>query len=259
MIMMEPIVSIVIPVYNAKDYLRETMDSIAALKCPNIEVIIVDDGSTDNSAQIANEYILNSGLSAKLVVQPNQGASAARNAGITVAEGKYILPFDSDDLVCEKFIDEAVQVMENDTRVKVVTSNAVFFGEQTGLWDLPDFSLPALAQRNMLPVCSLYRKTDWEKAGGYCIDFAGREDWDFWISLLKDGGNVVKLPVVGFKYRMHKNSKRNRTRKNKREIFALLNKRHPGFFKEQLNGPLRIHRKFSKPYNTFLCFCGLSK
>lgn len=254
---MEPVVSIIIPVFNAEKYLRETLDSISALNYPNAEIIIVDDGSTDNSGQIANAYTSNNIIHARLFVQSNQGVSAARNAGIAQAKGKYILPFDSDDIMCADFIDKAIQVLESDERVKVVTSNAVFFGEESGSWHLPDFSLPALAQRNMLPVCSMYRKADWKRIGGYCTDFPGREDWDFWISLLKDGGKVIKLPFVGFKYRMHKNSKRNRTRKYKREIFALLNKRHPEFFKEQLNGPLRIHRKFSKPYNTFLSFCGL--
>lgn len=162
------------------------------------------------------------------------------------------MPFDSDDIICENFIDEAVLVLENDEQVKVVTSKAVLFGDETGSLELPDFSLYALAHRNMIPICSFYRKADWEKVGGYFTELPGREDWEFWISLLKNGGKVVKLPIVGFKYRMHKFSKRDRTRKLKRRIFAILNKRHPEFFKEQINGPLRIHRKLSKPYNSFL-------
>jgi glycosyltransferase involved in cell wall biosynthesis len=200
---MEPVVSIIIAVYNSEEYLRETLLSISALKFPNVEVVLVDDGSTDNSRQIANEYIQNS-LNARLFVQSNQGASAARNTGIALAKGKYILPFDSDDILCENFLDEAVRILENDEQVKVVTSNAVFFGDESGIWNLPDFSLFALAHQNMLPVCCMYRKGDWERVGGYCRDLPGREDWDFWISLLKDGGKVVKLPLVGFKYRMHK-------------------------------------------------------
>lgn len=247
---MEPLVSIVIPMYNAKAYVLETLLSVARQQLQYVEVIIVDDGSADTSQQLVKEFILAHNFQATLFVQPNRGASAARNTGIAQARGKYILPFDSDDILCENFIPEAVRVLENDAQVKVVTSRAVLFGEQTGPWELPEFSLPALALRNMLPVCSVYRKTDWERVGGYCTDFPGREDWDFWIRILKDGGTVVKLPLVGFQYRMHATSKRNRTRKNKREIFALLNKRHPEFFTAQLNGPLRLHRKLSKPFNT---------
>lgn len=252
---MEILVSIIIPVYNAETYLKETLHAISDLQLQQVEMIIVDDGSTDNSKRIAGNFARGNPV-VKVLEQPNQGAAAARNTGITQAKGKYILPFDSDDLLCSNFIEEAVRIMENDNQVKVVTAQGEFFGESTGLWNLPDFSLNKLAHRNMLPVCSLYRKSDWERIGGYCTEFVGREDWDFWISLLKHGGEVVRLPFVGFKYRMHKNSKRNRTRKYKRKIFELLNQRHPEFFKQQLNGPLRIHRKLSKPFNTFLSFCG---
>lgn len=252
----ETLVSIIIPVYNAATYLPETLHSILALQLQQVEIIIVDDGSTDSSKQIAENFADGNPVM-KVLEQPNRGAAAARNAGIAQANGKYMLPFDSDDLLCSNFIEEAVRMMENDSQIKVVTAQGEFFGESTGLWNLPDFSLYKLAHRNMLPVCSLYRKSDWERIGGYCTEFVGREDWDFWIALLKDGGQVVRLPFVGFKYRMHKNSKRNRTRKFKRKIFELLNQRHPDFFKQQLNGPLRLNRKLSKPFNTFLSFWGL--
>lgn len=255
---MEPLVSIIIPVFNAERYLEETLSSISAIPYPNVEVILVNDGSTDNSLQIATGYTEKNNH-ARLINQPNQGVSAARNTGITHAKGKYILPFDSDDILCENYVGEAVRVLENDADVKVVCSKAEYFGDKTGPWDLPEFSLFALAHRNLLPVCCMYRKADWEKVGGYCTDFPGREDWDFWINLLKNGGNVVKLPLVGFKYRMHTTSKRNRTRKYKRLIFTRLNERHPEFFKKQINGPLRIHRKLSKPYNTFLSLLGILK
>lgn len=170
---MEPLVSIVIPMYNAKAYVLETLLSVARQQLQYVEVIIVDDGSADTSQQLVKEFILAHNFQATLFVQPNRGASAARNTGIAQARGKYILPFDSDDILCENFIPEAVRVLENDAQVKVVTSRAVLFGEQTGPWELPEFSLPALALRNMLPVCSVYRKTDWERVGGYCTDFPG--------------------------------------------------------------------------------------
>jgi len=64
----------------------------------------------------------------------------------------------------------------------------------------------------------MYRKTDWQKAGGYCDEILGREDWDFWISMLKTGGEVVRLPIVGLHYRVHSNSKRKRTRHLKKHL-----------------------------------------
>ncbi|MFA5649010.1 MAG: glycosyltransferase family A protein [Bacteroidales bacterium] len=255
---MKPIVSIIIPVYNREKHLHETLSYVSAIQYSNLEVIIVDDGSTDNSKQIANEFVLKSS-NTSLILQTNQGVSAARNTGIAQAKGKYILPLDSDDIIYDNFIDEAVRIMENDDQVKVVTSEAALFGDKDGPYNLPNFSLFGLAHRNMILACSLYKKSDWEKIGGYCTEIPGREDWEFWISLLKTGGKVVKLPLVGFKIRIHQNSRNNQTRKNKRQIFDLLNKRHSEFFKEQINGPLHIHRNYSKPYNSFLSFCGLLK
>ena len=116
---MKPIVSIIIPVYNREKHLHETLSYVSAIQYSNLEVIIVDDGSTDNSKQIANEFVLKSS-NTSLILQTNQGVSAARNTGIAQAKGKYILPLDSDDIIYDNFIDEAVRIMENDDQVKVV-------------------------------------------------------------------------------------------------------------------------------------------
>ncbi|MGO8078119.1 hypothetical protein AB9F41_37935, partial [Rhizobium leguminosarum] len=78
---------------------------------------------------------------------------------------------------------------------------------------LPEFSLSLLARRNHIDTCALYRRTDFDRIGGYCEEIIAREDWDFWISLLKDGGEVVRLPEVGCYYRVRKQSKRIRDRK----------------------------------------------
>ncbi|WP_332912085.1 glycosyltransferase family 2 protein [Algoriphagus boritolerans] len=90
-----------------------------------------------------------------------------------------------------------------------------------------------MARDNMIFACSLFRKSDWEKVDGFSEDMKmGREDWEFWIKLLKNGGKVVKLPFIGFFYRIHAGSKRKKTGTNqkKRERIAYLNAKHPEFF-----------------------------
>lgn len=88
--------SIVIPVYNVEAYLRDCLDSVLKQTCTDWQAICVNDGSTDGSAEILNEYaVCESRL--KIVTQPNGGLSAARNAGVREAEGDYILFLDSDD------------------------------------------------------------------------------------------------------------------------------------------------------------------
>ncbi|MEO8960536.1 MAG: hypothetical protein ABI325_01560 [Ginsengibacter sp.] len=95
-----------------------------------------------------------------------------------------------------------------------------------------------------------YRKADWEKAGVYCPELLGREDWDFWISMQKSGGRFIRIPEVGFHYRVTGNSKRKRTRQLKKEIIDTLNKRHAVYSEEQLGGALRYSRTWPKLINT---------
>lgn len=253
---MTPLVSVIIPFFNMEEFLGQTVEWVLDSTYPMLEIILVDDGSTDGSGAIARQYAQRYDHITYLT-QENQGVSVARNHGITQARGMYIVPVDGDDRLCSTFIEEAVPILEMHPKVKVVTAEGEFFGDKTGRRKLPDFDLQLLARKNILHVTALYRKSDWQEAGGYCPEMKGREDWDFWISMLKNGGEVVKLPIIGYKYRIRPNSKRIQTRKLKQEINDQLNTRHPEFFERVLGGPLRIHRTWSKPYNKLLSFFGL--
>ena len=126
---------------------------------------------------------------------------------------------------------------------------AEFFGDRTGEWKLQDFDINLLARKNFIPITAVYRKIEWEKAGGYCEEIIAREDWEFWISVLKNGGKVVKLPQVLLFYRFRQNSKRVSDRKLKHHVIDTLNKRHPEFFERYLGGPLRYNRSWSRVIN----------
>lgn len=252
---MRPLVSIVIPFFNMEEFLAQTIDWALESTYQPMEIMLVDDGSTDGGAAVAEDYARRFDR-ITFLQQENQGVSVARNYGISEAKGIYILPLDGDDRICPVFIAEAVEVLESRPEVKVVTAEGEFFGDKSGHRQLPEFDIRLLARKNILHVSALYRKSDWKKAGGYCPEMKGREDWDFWISMLKNGGEVVRLPIIGYQYRIRPNSKRIRTRKLKKQINDLLNARHPEFFKRVLGGPLRIHRTWSKPYNKLLRFFG---
>ncbi len=246
-----PLVSIIVPMYNAEQFVGETLRSIEKVDYPAIEVVIVDDGSTDGSAAIAQRFVDNH-ANWSLIRQPNRGVSAARNLGIRSSYGKYILPVDADNLLAVDFITLAVSVLEYNPDVKVVAPTAEYFGDRSGVWKLPEFSLKLLARRNLMDTCALYRRADYDRCGGYCEELMAREDWDFWISMLKDGGEVVRLPEIGFYYRYRKTgSKRFADRKLKRHVVDMLNARHPEFFSRQLGGPLRYSRSWSRVINKF--------
>lgn len=249
--MEQPLVSVIIPIYNMEKFIAETIESVMQTTYSNFEVILVDDGSTDQSADIAKKYAEKDD-NIKFYAQKNGGAAAARNHAIRKSAGIYILPVDADDLIGADYIEQAVAVLIKNPQVKVVVSNAIFFGEKTGSWSLPAFDLKLLARKNLINNCSMYRKTDWERVGGYCEALKGREDWDFWISILKDGGDIYKLPIVGLYYRIRKNSKRVLARKWKKELIDKLNERHADFFQKQLGGKLRYFREMSRFMNFFV-------
>lgn len=246
---MGKMVSVIVPVYNMQQYLAETLDSILATTYPYFEVVVVDDGSKDGSYQIAKSYEAKDGR-IRAFTKPNGGVSTARNLGISKARGEFILPVDADNTIEPDFIEKAVEVMEKDPEVKVVAPTSDYFGEKTGLMKLPSFTLSYLARENSIDNCALYRKADWERVGGYNTEITTREDWAFWISILKNGGKVVRLQEVLHHYRARANSKRIAQRCNKYKVIDKLNQLHPEFFERELNGHLHHMRSWSRTLNT---------
>ncbi len=250
-------VSVIIPCYNDSRYLQEAVYSVLSSTYRAIQIIIVDDGSTDETRKIALQLQNKNPDVIKYIFQENSGLSSARNNGISLAKGKYILPLDADDKISSGYITEAVKVLENKPEVKVVYCNARFFGKKEGAWKLKPFSRKVLPRENVIFCAALYRKTDWEKVGGYSIQMKyGWEDWEFWISILKTEGEVYKLPLIGFYYRIKCNSMRKAmTKEKKAELIKFMNQKHKDFFFETLGGPLRTSRGMSRFINFFAnCF-----
>ena len=243
-----PLVTVIVPAYNMDPYIEECIDSVLQSTYSPLEIVIIDDGSTDNTLQVAHA-IASQHETVRVIAQPNMGVSHARNNGIEAANGELILPVDADDKISPQYIGLAVEQFLLDDTVKVVTANGEFFGNRTGVWTLPPFNRHLLARRNLISVCAMYRKSDWKRVGGYCTYIKGLEDWDFWISMLKDEGKVVCLNSVGFYYRIRPNSKRINDRKHKSSVITTLNERHHEFFQRELGGPLHVHRSWSRALN----------
>ena len=245
------IVSIIIPVYNAEKYLEETVVSALASSYPYLELIIVNDGSTDNSQKLIDK--VNSKYpQVKTFIQRNQGVSIARNFGISQATGTYILPLDADDLISIDYIEKAVDILNQNQNVKMVNGFGEFFGDRQGSWNLRPFSRRLLARKNMLYISGIFRKSDFDKTDGFCSEIKGPEDWDFWISLLKRDGEVVRIPSVCLYYRIHSSSKRLANKNRKKEAIGILNKRHKAFFYRELGGKLHYRRTWSRLFNFFI-------
>jgi glycosyltransferase involved in cell wall biosynthesis len=253
------LISIIVPCYNQGIYLKETIQSALASSYRPLEILIINDGSTDNSLELAQE-LETQHPEVRVLDQANAGVTKARNAGIAAAQGEYILPLDGDDLISPAYIEQGLAILASRPEVKVVYCQAEKFSSSGRKpWKLKPFSLQQLAKDNMIFVSALFRKADALAVRGFSEDMKlGREDWEFWIKLLKNGGEVVQLPLVGFFYRLTPTSKRKKTGGTafKKARIAYLNAKHADFFERELNGPLRIQRTWSKPYNTLLKLFG---
>ena len=201
-------VSIIIPCYNDGKYLPEAIASARAQTYPNIEIIIVDDHSTDPKTQRVLLDVAAQGLCVLQTPPGKKGLPAARNAGIARATGKYILPLDADDKIEPTYVSKAVTVLNDNDDVSICGSQVRFFGFRNNVWIQPEYSYEALVLEEYKLVCScMYRRTAWERVGGYDESLAiGKEDMVLWLDLLQDGGKVSILPEALFFYRIRPNS-----------------------------------------------------
>lgn len=232
---MKAVVSIIVPAYNHAQFLDEALTSVYNQSYANWECIIVNDGSSDNVEEVAKQWT-DKDSRFRYYSQENKGVSSTRNLGIKNAEGTYILPLDADDKIASRFIELAVGAFENDVSLKLVYCKAEKFGAENGLWKLEPYTLKGLAKENMIFCSAMYHKTNWKTLGGYDVEMkSGLEDWEFWIHLLKDGGNVLCLEYVGFYYRV-KAISRTKTiqQKDFKQLHNYLSVKHPEFFVGQL-------------------------
>lgn len=193
-------VSIIIPCFNAGDALREAVDASLAQTYPDVEVVVVDDGSTDpRTLEVLREV---EGERVRLFRQDNGGPSAARNRAIHEATGTYILPLDADDSIEPTYVAKAVDAIQ-EPGIGIVYCQATKFGAESGPWSLPEYTLRELVIDNVIFVTSLFRKDDWARVGGFNEGLRkGVEDYDFWIKLVNLGCRVHRIDEPLFHYRV---------------------------------------------------------
>lgn len=245
---MKPLVSVIVPLYNAAPFIGEALESALASTYRPIEVVVVDDGSTDDSLRIAQAWAAKH-PEVQVLHQANAGVSAARNQAIRAAKGTFILPMDADDKISPTYIAQAVEAMNDE--VRVVGCKAEYIGAKRGEWKLPAYTPELLARRNMIHISSMFRKADWERIGGFCEEEIYREDWDFWLSMMELGGRYVRLNETGLYYRVLPGSRRSQAKAQKRAIVDAINRLHPAYMERYLGGPLHVHRSWSRFLNRF--------
>ena len=200
---MDPRVVVVTPCYKHAHLLPETIESVASQTYGNLECVIVDDGSPDNTAEVARELIDRyPDLDLRLLRQENKGLSEARNAGIRSSEAPLILPLDSDDRIAPTAVEKMAKAFSTDPRLSLVSPVGRCFGSSTAEILPYHRDLTWLLRRNTYCVVSMFTREAFNRAGGYKANMAGGyEDWEFWISIVEAGGGVRVLDDELFYYR----------------------------------------------------------
>lgn len=228
-----PKVSIVIPCFNAGDTLSETLESARALDYPDVEIVVVDDGSTD---PVTVDVLASIGADVRVIRQENAGLPAARNSGIRATGGQYIFPLDADDKIHRDYARAAVAVFEADPRVGIVHSRVQSFGDAHAEIGYDEFTIGKLLNHNMIHQLSWFRRDDWETLGGYDERLReGREDHEFWIRIVSTGRTVVKLDELYSIYRIRATSMNHTmTHEKLSRIYAEIFRNNSDFYLEHL-------------------------
>jgi glycosyltransferase involved in cell wall biosynthesis len=203
---LDKLVSVIVPCFNQSAYLAETIQSVLDQSYQHWECLIVNDGSTDNSLAIANN-LASTDRRISVINQINAGLSNARNTGIDKANGEFILPLDADDRISINYISSCINHFKVDSSLSLVYGNGVKFGCINENWNLPQYSYHNLLFGNMIYCTAMFKKEDWQKAGGYDEGMKyGYEDWEFWINILDSSSKVIREASITFFYRIRENS-----------------------------------------------------
>jgi glycosyltransferase involved in cell wall biosynthesis/thioredoxin-like negative regulator of GroEL len=234
-----PIVSVIIPCFNQAAFLDQAVGSVITQDYSEWEIIIINDGSPDATSKVA-QHLVNKhpDRRIRIIEQANQGLAMARNNGIAVSCGKYILPLDADDAIASEFLSKTVAILETDAGTDIIQTNQRTFGDTNSQFESGHFVLDKLATDNQIYYCSLYRRKVFDAVGGYNPNMIwGYEDWNFWIGAAKHGFKARKVDEPLFFYRIKSSSMLTQAMQRDRELRARIVLNHAEIY----NKPTREH------------------
>jgi glycosyltransferase involved in cell wall biosynthesis len=198
----QPAVSVIVPCYNLGAFLDEAVGSVLAQSFQDFEILIVDDGSTEEATRALLATYERPRTS--VFRTENRGLAAARNFLIARARGRYLCALDADDKLHPHYLEKTVAVLDGDPSLAFASTRLQMFGEIEGLWpDDERCDLTTLLCEDTVHTAALVRRDAVIAVGGYDVAMPapGDEDWDLWISLVEAGYRGVVLPEVLFFYR----------------------------------------------------------
>ena len=231
-------VSIIIPAYNAEKYIAETIKSVVNQTYKNWELIIVDDGSTDNTVDVITGY-MNKDFPINYVFQKNSGVSTARNKGLSAAQGEYIALLDADDIWLENNLEIKISTLEKSKDIYWVYSSMYQINEKSNILkeapkgtDIDILNSILIWENEVVPgPCSniVFKRECYDNGCAFDPLFSTAADQDFTIRLAsKYKATYIDIPLWG--YRIHQN--------NMSSNVSLMEKDHIGVYKKTLNSKL---------------------
>jgi len=201
-----PAVSVIILCHNYAKHLMAAVSSVVAQGFKDYEIIILDDGSTDNSFEVAQRIAkeCKALISVRVFRLNDVGPSAARRFGFDQARGRFLLPLDADDKLAPTFLEKTVPILEANPSLGFVYTDTQYFGDSNQRQNQPEYNFAQLCQSNFIGYCSLIRQEAFQAIDGYDRKNWGYyEDWDLWIRLGEGGwaGHHVAEPL--FLYHHH--------------------------------------------------------
>lgn len=209
--MKNPKISIIVPVYNARATISETLHSLIKQTYQDFEIIIIDDGSADDSAKILKRWVKKDAKKFKYFWQRNQGPAAARNKGLKEAKGEFIAWIDADDLWLPKRLESMLKEFNKEPEVAFVSTDARYLypdnkiSKQTyyQINGLPlEYSFKELLKTNFIFGSPLIKKKVIEKVGFLDENLVRSEDYDYWLRILAKNYKlaIVKEPLALYRF-----------------------------------------------------------
>lgn len=223
----QPEISVILPVYNQANYLPRAVESILDQSLPNFELIVVDDGSTDGSAQALESF---HDPRVRIVRQKNMGLSAARNTGLRLSCAPLVTFLDSDDRFHHEKLEVLSKFLRETPGVGLVAGRVSYMDKDGDALPGPEgepcpLRLPELLFSNPICVSAVLMRRAWlDRVGFFDENLRACEDWDMWLRLLAAGCCMewVEKPVV--EYRMHQGQMTSQTARMRKAIFMVLDK-----------------------------------
>lgn len=201
------LVSVIIPAFNAEETIEESLVSVAKQSHTKLEVIVIDDGSSDNTGAVVNAFCLaNPLLTLSLITQKNQGSSKARNEGLGKSQGEFIVFLDADDRLHPEYINSCLKKFEENKRLNLVYSGIQNFGRESNAFLFKEFNLSSFLRENVIPVFAMVRRQQVKELDGFDESLKNHEDWELWIRVVQRfGAEVFQIPKHLYYYRKRDN------------------------------------------------------